>query len=521
MGMKFIGSTSGAGLTPTIEPPAPWVRPDDWLDMPAVSTGQKSVVLLVAVFEHSPNYITLSAQGAYTVNWGDGSSSVNASSGVVSHKEIAWADISAGTLSERGYRQALVTVTPQGAGSLTSISLTTKHTSQPVYNFTSTLVLEMQVSGSAFTTINMNSSGATLQMVHNLLERITFHEGAKFTSGVLGHCYSLQSIEGLNTTGRTSFAQMFQYCRMLHTIPPLQTATCTSMLQAFQYSGVEFFEEPLVLPACTDMGSMFYDCKALRHAPEITTDASLTTVSGMFFGCTDLESVELFDTSAVTVFATMFQGCANLKEVPLFNTGAGTNFSNMFNGCRALRELPLFDLGSAVFLSGFCNSMILLEEVPQWDTSAAQYFDSMFESCKVIKTIPALDTSAALFLSRMFYACDQLEQVPVLNAGLATQVGSMFRFCPALREIPAMNFAAATTVTDLCAASYGIRRFRATGLTRGFSVTQCAMSAAALNELFTNLGTASGAQTITATSNPGSATCDPTIATAKGWTVSR
>jgi len=48
--------------------------------------------------------------------------------------------------------------------------------------------------------------------------------------------------------------------------------------------------------------------------------------------------------------------------------------------------------------------------------------------------------------------------------------------------------------------------------------TNCNLSPTALNEIYTNLGTAT-AQTITVTGNWGTTSDDPTIATAKGWTV--
>jgi hypothetical protein len=51
-----------------------------------------------------------------------------------------------------------------------------------------------------------------------------------------------------------------------------------------------------------------------------------------------------------------------------------------------------------------------------------------------------------------------------------------------------------------------------------FSVANNKMSAAALDTLYTNLATVVG-QTITVTGNYGTAGDDPTIATAKGWTV--
>lgn len=57
-----------------------------------------------------------------------------------------------------------------------------------------------------------------------------------------------------------------------------------------------------------------------------------------------------------------------------------------------------------------------------------------------------------------------------------------------------------------------------TGCGYSISYAGCALSAAALNEIYTNLGTVTG-QTITVTGNYGISGDDPTIATAKGWTV--
>ena len=51
-----------------------------------------------------------------------------------------------------------------------------------------------------------------------------------------------------------------------------------------------------------------------------------------------------------------------------------------------------------------------------------------------------------------------------------------------------------------------------------FSVAACKLSATALNEIYTNLPSIAG-QTITVSSNYGTATDNPAIATAKGWAV--
>lgn len=64
-----------------------------------------------------------------------------------------------------------------------------------------------------------------------------------------------------------------------------------------------------------------------------------------------------------------------------------------------------------------------------------------------------------------------------------------------------------------------IRRCVLTGLRVGFDISGNRMQAAALNETFTSLGNANGAQTINVRNNPGAATCDTSIATSKGYTV--
>ncbi len=56
------------------------------------------------------------------------------------------------------------------------------------------------------------------------------------------------------------------------------------------------------------------------------------------------------------------------------------------------------------------------------------------------------------------------------------------------------------------------------GIRYSFSVASQGLSSSALNSLYGNLATTTG-QTITVTGNPGTSGDDPTIATAKGWTV--
>ncbi|MDJ0338273.1 hypothetical protein [Cryobacterium sp. PH31-O1] len=88
-----------------------------------------------------------------------------------------------------------------------------------------------------------------------------------------------------------------------------------------------------------------------------------------------------------------------------------------------------------------------------------------------------------------------------------------------IEEVPAWDLRAVTYAFGAFRDAYGLKRMQAFGLTVSAHMTNGLLSAEALNEVFTNLGTARNGATITITGNPGTATCDRTIATAKGWTV--
>ena len=56
----------------------------------------------------------------------------------------------------------------------------------------------------------------------------------------------------------------------------------------------------------------------------------------MFYNCSSLTTVPLFDTGLVTNMSYMFSGCTLLTTVPLFDTGLVTNMSYMFYDCSSL-----------------------------------------------------------------------------------------------------------------------------------------------------------------------------------------
>jgi hypothetical protein len=84
----------------------------------------------------------------------------------------------------------------------------------------------------------------------------------------------------------------------------------------------------------------------------------------------------------------------------------------------------------------------------------------------------------------------------------------------------ASNVTLTTNFVRISGAAYNItKELILSGLTVGINISYGKMDTDALDNFFTALGTANGAQTITVTGNPGAATCDTSIATNKGWTV--
>ena len=80
--------------------------------------------------------------------------------------------------------------------------------------------------------------------------------------------------------------------------------------------------------------------------------SSVTTMEGMFTGCTSLKELDLssFDTSSVTDMRSMFGnyvlvGCRSLEELDLssFDTSSVKDMHDMFSGCSSLQTVYLGD----------------------------------------------------------------------------------------------------------------------------------------------------------------------------------
>ncbi|KAB2970343.1 BspA family leucine-rich repeat surface protein [Zoogloea sp.] len=452
-----------------------WVRPADWLALPSVSTSDQKIVGLFPVFNNASNGVSMTIAGAYTVDWGDGTVENFATGATASHT-YSYASISDTTVSTRGYKQAIIIVTPQAGQNLTSVNLGVTPASNS-YNIYKTInYLELVMS------IPKTSSSATLVL------------GGSITRW-WPYCERID-IKSYNDTNNTNFGVSFQNFYALQEIT----------------TGLKVYTGGL---------QMFQNCRALRKVSGFDFSSLAGSMVNMFDGCSSLVSVsDTFAGAGITgSLAYMFQYCDSLQEIPSSLAGAkASSIANFARGARSIKGFPAIDFTSATDASyafSGCNNLVTATVAL---SSACLNTSYMFKDCINLREANITGTTAVTNFSYMFQSAFNLEKINAIPCNAATNVSYMFDSCYALVEIPALTWTSGTlNISGVFNACYNLAKIGVTGIANTFTLVG-RLSATELNALYTNLGTVTG-KTITVTNIYGVAGDDPTIATTKGWTV--
>ena len=107
---------------------------------------------------------------------------------------------------------------------------------------------------------------------------------------------------------------------------------------------------------------------------EIKDIDNVTNCRYMFWNCTDLVKVQLFDTSKVEDMYGMFSHCKNLNEVPLFDTSKVKDMRWMFENCVNIKDVPLFDTSKLKYMDGMFKTCINLSEKTKKEWSQVYNF---------------------------------------------------------------------------------------------------------------------------------------------------
>ena len=393
-----------------------------------------------------------------------------------------------GTATLLNYKQAIVSIVPQGAGTFTALNLNIKHNQTGLSAYSSGF-LDIALAGSAMTTLAIGGTNVVLADLEQA--KIIGTNLINSFYAMFSTCYSLQSVPVLSTAASSNFSVMFNNCYSLQSVPLFNTALGTNFNSMFNncYSlqSVPLFNTALG----TDLGSMFNSCYSLQSVPLFNTAAG-TNFSNMFNTCYLLQSVPLFNTAAGTSFSGMFNTCTSLQSVPLFNTAAGTSFSSMFQTCYSLQSVPLFNTAAGTYFPSMFNTCRSLQSVPLFNTALGTDLGSMFQTCTSLQSVPLFNTALGTNLGSMFQTCTSLQSVPLFNTAAGTNFSGMFNGCTSLQSVPLFNTALGTNFSNMfnTCTSLASGALSLSGTKYAISYVSCKLSQTALQSIIDNLGTA-------------------------------
>ena len=102
----------------------------------------------------------------------------------------------------------------------------------------------------------------------------------------------------------------------------------------------------------------------------------ITNCKNMFWNCTDLIKVPLFDTSKVENMYLMFYNCQNLEDVPLFDTSKVRSMHRMFCACQNLKVVPKFNTKKVEDMNDMFYKCEMLNEQTKQIWSQVYNFDT-------------------------------------------------------------------------------------------------------------------------------------------------
>ena len=390
-----------------------------------------------------------------------------------------------------------------------------------------------------------------IQAVHNQNHSLQAVPGYNTTPTDLYNSFGFTQASTLpyfNTSGVTRFQQAFRYMRSLCHIPAYDTSSNTTFYRTFENSGLKgnlpYFDFNSVtrtdqcfryayalknirydinMPNVTRIDHMFNNCDTLQKAKIITSSALSISAYQAYMHTRSMKSIDVFDVSAITGdnARSLFYGMKRLKTLPNFNFAAATDLDNLAFECASLERveitnnsLPLVQDLYRSFRNCFSLKSVAFDNIPEVLT-----FNETFYNCYSLKTM-RITVPKATRIDYAFYNSMSMEKLE-FNAPLATEAslaisGNAYGGRSRIHDIKG-DFSSAVNNEQVFLNSFALRKLRAT-FTNNIYLQRLYMTGEGLNEFYTYLPTVSG-KTINISNNRGRLYDDPTIATAKGWTV--
>lgn len=449
---KSLAYSNIVAADPTNES-STYTRPSDWLALPTITTSDQKFVGLHAVYENSPNFCTIrctmSSSGTFLIDWGDGTTTTAANNTYQSHSFQYTNTAFDGTVSTRGYKQTVITVTPI-TGNITALYIynrpnasgtTLAGVSTAKLTRYSTGWLDISLSLPYCTTLAFTDASST---ENRMLEQARIYKVSdSMTSygSLFRGCTSFRSLPVLyHGTSMVDFNYMFERCYLLDEIPSVLNFANISTTNNMFSSCYRLRNVNVALPKVTNADSMFSYCRSMREATVTNCGGSLTSgnrfnASSMFSYCHSLNSVTFDNVTNINYLNSTFRDCYGLQSVRIpYATNNLIQCDSSFYNCYSLKAGPLLNTASVFGINSMFGECWSLTYVPAYNFSSITEASGTFSGCRSLKEIPTCYTPYLTNANSLFSTCYSLRKDPLWDYSSVTSADSMFRDCKSLRS---------------------------------------------------------------------------------------
>lgn len=480
-------------------PTSTWTRPDYWLDMPVINSGEHKCAFLLAVpsggFNQQVNsymqvVVTGTRDGAsnnyfndYTIEWGDGNTEVvnHYGYGQVTTHDFDFDSLNPNTqFTHDGtlYRQSLVTIDANsGIYSLdwkrTKTGPTGQNQFRPVHN-----VLEFNLNLPSAISVDSNSYNGSSWSLPLLRKAKVYAPQAEYLSSLFQNAINLQDLDmysgsmpnltgvpylfdncglktlpAIDTSNVTNFRGTFSKLKNVSELPSglYDFSSATVMHQTFAYS--DFKSVYVDVPSSvTNMNNCFLNCDKLKTVTGSWDTSNVTAIDQIFGYCFDLVYCPDVSFDSATNLNWAFINCYNIRKLPTVRFENATTARGAFSNCRSVTEVDV-DLSNPndniIYYDGLFNGCSSLKKINFLSKKILNRrttgVHTMFAGCASLVEIPDLDLSGVPYFYGMFSSCNNLRRVGQLNTPDGTNFTYMFDGCYSLEEIPAFDITAGGT----------------------------------------------------------------------------
>jgi len=410
--------------------------------------------------------------------------------------------VSAASRCSRGYRQVIVTITPQAGANLTMLDLSPRHSSIS-QDDASCPWLELAIS------LPRAQIGPSLVLCG--YERY----------GTWDYLGSVERIVIQDAGGATNFRWLLYYASSLRVFELHRAEALEAIDGMFgNCSSLDHIRLP-ALPQLSSASELLYGATALREL-RLSGLANITSLEGMCQDATGLERVWIEDAPRLTSTASLFQGCSNLRQVSLSGAPRVSDMSSMFAGCSTLVTAPELETAAVTTMASMFEDCTALRRVPCYDTTGVRNMGWMFSGCWALAQIPAFDTRLLESMEGMFSSCYALTTIPLLQLASVGSMSSTFSGCYALLHLPPLQVEGVSDFSGCFSSCVSLSAAPLEGIRQPVSFWGCALSRSAIVAIFQRLAVVSSNPSIDISENWGTrdlSADDLAIPTAKGWTV--